>query len=69
MSVDPSGDAIFARLRAASDCAGSLHTDKRLDTKIDLSAAGVTRRLQEASDLLDLCRALARPTAKSDVKR
>jgi hypothetical protein len=52
--------AVVARLRTASRLAGSLRPERRLDTKIDLSAAGVARRLREASELLDLCRALAR---------
>ena len=60
MSVDLSAAAIEARLRAASDLAGSLRPEDRLATKIDLSAKGVERRLRMASDLLDLCRALGR---------
>jgi hypothetical protein len=55
-----SADAINARLREASRLAGSLKPERRLDTKIDLSGAGVARRLNEASELLELCRALAR---------
>jgi len=31
----------------------------RLETKIDMSPAGLEARLREASDLLDLCRSLA----------
>ena len=60
MSVDMSAPAIEARLRAASDMAGSLRPEDRLTTKIDLSGDGVTKRLQLASDLLDVCRALKR---------
>lgn len=37
MSFDMSADAIEARLRAASDMAGSLRPEDRLRTKIDLS--------------------------------
>ncbi len=60
MSVDMSAAAIEARLRAASDMAGSLRPEDRLETKIDLSAKGVEARLRLASDLLDACRMLKR---------
>jgi hypothetical protein len=60
VSVERSAAAIEARLRAASDMAGSLQPRDRLETKIDLSAAGVEARLRMASDLLDACRALER---------
>jgi hypothetical protein len=60
MSVDLSACAIDARLRKASQLAGSLRPERRLDTKLDLSASGVAARLKTASDLLDLCRTLAR---------
>ncbi len=66
MSVDMSPDAIDARLRAASAVAGSLRPEDRLATKIDLSEQGVTRRLKEASDLLDLCRALSAAGSAAD---
>lgn len=59
MTVDLSGPAVDARLRKASELAGSLAPERRLDTKIDLSAEGIDRRLREASDLLDLCLVLA----------
>jgi len=60
MSVDMSATAIAARLRAASDMAGSLRPEDRLATKIALSAAGVEARLRMASQLLDACRELGR---------
>ena len=60
MSVDMSAIAIDARLRMVSQLAAPLLPETRLATKIDLSGAGVARRIQEASDLLELCRALAR---------
>jgi hypothetical protein len=63
MSVDMSATSIEARLRAASDLAGSLRPEDRLLTKIDLSAAGVEARLRLASDLLDACRALKQPSS------
>lgn len=66
MSVDLSAVAIDARLRKASQLAGSLRPERRLETKIDMSATAVAARLRSASDLLDLCRALAgkgRPAA------
>jgi hypothetical protein len=59
MSVDLSASAIDARLRKASQLAGSLRPERRLDTKLDLSATGVAARLKSASDLLELCRTLA----------
>lgn len=52
--------AIDARLQEAGRLAGSLRPEERLTTKIDLSGAAIAARLREASDLLDLCRALAR---------
>ena len=58
MSVDLSAAAIEARLRAASDMAGSLRPEDRLESKIDLSRAGVEARLRMASDLLEACRTL-----------
>ena len=63
MKADLSAPAIEGRLREASRLAGSLHPDRRLDTKIDLSGSAVAARLRQASDLLDLCRALARAGA------
>jgi hypothetical protein len=50
--------AVTARLRhvgAISDLA----PERRLDAKLDLSAAGITRRLAEACDLLQLCQLLS----------
>jgi hypothetical protein len=66
MSVDLSAAAIDARLRKASQIAGSLRPERRLDTKLDLSATGVANRLKTASDLLDLCRKLARKAPPAD---
>jgi hypothetical protein len=60
MSVDLSGPAIEARLRAASRLAGTLRPEARLETKLDMRGQAVAARLREASDLLDLCRKLAR---------
>jgi hypothetical protein len=60
MSVDLSAAAIDARLRKASQLAGSLRPELRLETKLDMSGAGVAARLKTASDLLDLCRTLGR---------
>ena len=68
MSVDLSPTAIEARLREVSQLAGSLRPEDRLTTKIDLSGAGVAKRLKEASDLLDLCRVLAQAGASHDAK-
>ena len=58
-----SSAAIDARLREASRLAGSLRPEHRLDTKIDMSPTAVAARLKEASDLLDVCRELARAGA------
>ena len=63
MSVDMSAAAIEARLRAASDMAGSLRPEHRLETKIDLSTKGVEARLRMASDLLEACRMLKRASS------
>jgi hypothetical protein len=60
MSLDLGGQAIDERLREASRKAGALRPELRLETKIELGAAGVAARLQQASQLLDLCRALAK---------
>jgi hypothetical protein len=60
MSVDMSSAAIDTRLRTASRLAGSLRTERRLETKLDMSGAAVAARLRTVSDLLALCRALAR---------
>lgn len=55
--VDMSPDAVFARLRQAT--AGlDLRPERRLDTKVDYSDAGITARLREVDRLNRLCRAL-----------
>ena len=59
MSVDLSPGAVEQRLREASRLAGSLRPEHRLATKINLSGEAIAARLKEASDLLDLCHALA----------
>jgi hypothetical protein len=56
MSVDLSASTIDARLRQASQLAGSLQPERRLDTKRDMSATAVATHLKTASELLDLCR-------------
>jgi hypothetical protein len=55
VSLDP--EAILARLELASSLA-DLRPEHRLDAKLDMSPAGVTRRLQLASELSELCTAL-----------
>jgi hypothetical protein len=52
--------AVDARLQEASRLAGSLRPEDRLTTKIDLTGEGVARRLKEASDLYEVCRALGK---------
>jgi hypothetical protein len=59
MKPDMSPRAIRERLQAASRMS-DLAPEKRLDAKIDLSPAGVTKRLREASDLLRTCQALSK---------
>lgn len=55
ISMDP--EAILARLELVSRLA-DLRPEHRLDAKLDMSPAGVTRRLQIASELSELCMAL-----------
>jgi hypothetical protein len=59
VSPDISTAAVEARLRGASRLAGSLRPEDRLETKIDMRAPAVAARLIEASDLLEVCRALS----------
>jgi hypothetical protein len=59
MRAGMSSTEIAARLREASRLAGSLRPEDRLATKIDLTGTRILARLKEASDLLDVCRALA----------
>jgi len=64
MSTQPdmSGAAILERLRLASS-SSDLSPERRLDAKLDMSPKAITRRLREASDLLDICHTLERATA------
>jgi hypothetical protein len=59
MTVDMSPAAIESRLAAASALA-DLRPEHRLDAKIDLRPEAVTARLRIASELRDVCAALAR---------
>jgi hypothetical protein len=59
VSLDVEPGVVEERLREASRLAGSLRIADRLSAKIDLTDAAVTARLREASDLLQLCLALA----------
>ncbi len=69
MSRDlPTPEQVYARLKLASDLA-DLRPERRLDAKLDMSPAGVRRRLQLASELSDLCRALARAGQAADARR
>ena len=63
MNADLSAHAIDWRLREASRLAGSLSPEARLATKIDLGGAAIAARLREASELLDVCCALARASS------
>jgi len=55
-----SPQAVEARLREASRLAGSWRSEARLATKVDMRGPVIAARLKEASDLLDVCRALSR---------
>jgi hypothetical protein len=57
--ADMSPVAVKARLREASRLAGSWRPEARLETKVDMRGSAVAARLKQASDLLDLCRALS----------
>ena len=52
--VEVSPDAVGERLRRMS-ALSNLATNRRLDTKIDMSAAAVTRRLKAQSMLRRAC--------------
>lgn len=56
--VSMSPDAVRARLERVSELA-DLRPERRLHAKLDMSPAGVLRRVQIASQLRDLCEALA----------
>ena len=60
MTVDVWLQSVEARLREASRMAGSWRPEARLETKVDMRGTAVAARLKEASDLLDVCRALSR---------
>ena len=60
MIADMSPRAVEARLREASRLAGSWRSEARLETKIDMHGPAVAARLKEASDMLEVCRALSR---------
>lgn len=62
MSLELSGKAIEARLREASRLASELTPQSRLSAKLDMSGCAIDARLRQVSDLLDLCRKLARGT-------
>jgi hypothetical protein len=57
MKVDLAPEVVLARLRCASDLA-DLRAERRLGAKLDMSPAGIERRLREVSELLVPCRAL-----------
>ena len=60
MSVPlPSPQVVTERLRKVARLS-DLAPERRLYAKLDMSAAGVTRRLRTASELRDLCSQLRR---------
>lgn len=63
MSVDMSPEAIGARLRACQP--PDLRPERRLDHKLDMSAAGIGRRLEQVSRLRELGRFLLRAGAST----
>ena len=63
--VSLDAEDVYARLKLASDLA-DLRPERRLDAKLDMSPAGVRRRLQLASELSDLCRALGEAGRRAD---
>ena len=54
-----SPQAVEARLLEASRLAGSWRSEERLENKVDMRGPAIAARLKEASDLLDVCRALS----------
>ncbi|NJK33325.1 MAG: hypothetical protein HC927_13490 [Deltaproteobacteria bacterium] len=56
VSLDPA--AVYSRLEQVSQLA-DLRPEHRLDGKLDMSPQGVLARLRMASELRDLCNALA----------
>ena len=64
MSVSMTPEAIAARLRTVSQLA-DLRPEHRLHAKLDMSPAGIRRRLELASELTELCRALSRAKPSS----
>jgi hypothetical protein len=56
---DMSRAAVTQRLQRASEMS-DLSWERRLDAKLDMSAPGITARLREAAQLLELCRRLER---------
>jgi Trp operon repressor len=56
--LDMSVQAITARLRLASELVSNLVPERRLETKLEMSPAAVTRRLRQCAALLDGCRRL-----------
>lgn len=58
MKLDLSPQAISSRVLQASDLS-ELLPQSRLDSKLDMSAAAVSRRLNEVFELLSLCENIA----------
>ena len=54
MSVDMGAEAITARLTRAAELS-DLRATRRLDTKVDMSPEGITRRLRVQSRLRAAC--------------
>lgn len=59
--VDMSTTAVSERLKTMSRMS-DLRTDNRLDTKVDMSPQGITRRLRLQSRLRRLCLTLGKPS-------
>ncbi len=63
----PTPEQVHARLKLASDLA-DLRPERRLDAKLDMSPAGVRRRLQLASELNELCHALGQASGRAPAR-
>ncbi len=62
--ITPSAAAITARLRQAAE-ASDLTTANRLQSKLDMSSAGISQRLQQVESLRRLCLSLVRIGARA----
>lgn len=57
MKVDMSKEGVWLRIEEVARCS-NLETSRRLETKVDLSPAAVSRRIEEVEQLRRLCLSL-----------